>query len=93
MGDELKKVQILLEEIKGDVKAADDGHAHLNRKIETEIGNLRKENNEQFSDIKIAFNGLKSDVTELKSDVVELKSDSKEQKEILKDIQHDLKSH
>lgn len=79
MADELGKIQILLEGIKSDIKAVAEGHAVLNKKIETEAGNIRKEFNEQFSDVKL--------VLKEHSEIL------KEHSETLKDIQHDLKTH
>lgn len=86
MGDEWKRAEVLLEEIRKSVKATAEGHSVLFRKVETEVDSLRKEFRQEFDDIKKIVKGHSGDIKDIKKDV-------KETKETVNEIKHDLKEH
>jgi len=60
MADEWKRAEVLLEEIRRDVKAIAEGHSFLNRKIDTRFDDL----NEKIDVITLAVKDISRDLKE-----------------------------
>lgn len=67
MAEEWKRAEILLEEIRKDVKAIAEGHLGIDRKIE----NFRNKVNEQFRDIQMVLKEHGDTLSEIKHDLKE----------------------
>jgi len=65
MADELGKIQILLEDIKGNVKAVAEGHSVLLNAINRVDSKLE----EHRSDVAIKLDGISQVVKEIRSDL------------------------
>lgn len=74
MAEEWKRAEILLEEIKKDVKAIAEGHSGLNRKID----NFRSDVNGQFQDIQMVLKEHSNTLNEHSNTLNEIKHDLKE---------------
>ncbi len=66
---ERQRFEVLLEEIRGDVKQLKDGHAHLDQRIEQEVGQLQHEMQQEFVLVKLA---IKENTQAIKGMQVEL---------------------
>ena len=93
MAEEWKRSEILLEAIRGDIKVLAEGHAALDRKVDTKIDALREDLGGQISDLKSVVKSHSQDIKDLKIDVKDIKTDVKEMKADLKEVKKDLHEH
>jgi len=107
MGDEWKRAEVLLEEIRKDVKTIAEGHGILERKIDEKFNELKdefgrdikdikaivKEHSVDIKDIKAIVKEHSVDIKDIKAIVKEHSVDIKDIKEDLSEIKHDLKEH
>src|SRR3989338_8699452 len=107
MGDEWKRAEVLLEEIRKDVKTIAEGHGILERKIDEKFNELKdefgrdikdikaivKEHSVDIKDIKAIVKEHSVDIKDIKAIVKEHSADIKDIKEDLSEIKHDLKEH
>ena|SRR3989338_3437412 len=93
MGDEWKRAEVLLEEIRKDVKTIAEGHGILERKIDEKFNELKDEFGRDIKDIKAIVKEHSVDIKDIKAIVKEHTADIKDIKEDLSEIKHDLKEH
>jgi len=82
-------VAVLLEDMRGDIKAVAEGHLSLNEKIDSfrssldgKIDSFR----EDFSDFKSEMTDFKSEMTDFKSEMTDFKSETKANFKVVKDF-------